>query len=61
MQERYEAAKEAIKAYTLPVAISKNQSSLYSNFEGSDDVPLSDDENIPEKMDTTELKIDISQ
>jgi hypothetical protein len=28
MQERYEAAKATIKAYTKPVVISKNQSSL---------------------------------
>ena len=32
MQERYEAANATIKEYTLPVAISKNQSSPYSNL-----------------------------
>jgi hypothetical protein len=60
MQEKYEVAKAAIKAYTKPVAISKNQSSLYGDSEGSDDGPLSDDENVPKKTDTTELKIDKS-
>jgi hypothetical protein len=60
MQERYEAAKATIKAYKKAVAISKNKSSIYSNSEGSDDGPLSDDENVPKKTDTNELKIDES-
>jgi hypothetical protein len=60
MQKRYEMAKATIEAFKKPVAMSKNQSSSYSDLEGSNDAPLSDDENIPNKTDTTELKINNS-
>jgi hypothetical protein len=55
MQERFEAAKATTKEYTLPVAISKNQPSPYSNLDNSDDGPSS-----PKKTDATKLKIDKS-
>jgi hypothetical protein len=57
MQKRYEAAKATTKGFKKPVAISKNQSSPYNDLEGSDDGPLPNDENVPNKTDTTELKI----
>jgi hypothetical protein len=53
MQERFDAAKASIEEYTLPVEISENQFSPYSNSDDSDDGPLS-----PKKTDATELKID---
>ncbi len=55
MQERYEAVKATIKEYMLPVAISRNQSSFYSNLDSSDDGPL-----LPKKTDTTEQQIEES-
>jgi hypothetical protein len=60
MQKRYQTTKATIKAFTKTVAISKNQSSIYSDLGSSNDGPLSDDENVPKKTDTTELKIDDS-
>ncbi len=56
MQARYAAARATVLKYTLPVPISKNTSSPYSNSdEDSDGPPPS-----PKRTDATEMKIDES-
>jgi hypothetical protein len=56
MQARYAAVKATVTQYMLPVLISKNTSSQYSDSDEDSDGPHSS----PKKTDATEMKIDKS-